>query len=317
MVEFNGAVYSYVHNLQGDIVGIVDSAGSLVVEYKYNAWGKPLSTTGTLADTLGKRNPFRYRGYGYDEETGLYYLQNRYYMPKFGKFCNADSVTNLCVESDINCCNLYSYCINSPTNRFDVEGNWSLPNWAKVVVGAVATVAAVAVTVVTGGTALPVIASVAASTVVGGAIGYATGGVEGMKEGLANGFMAGGLMSLGGSMLSASIRAVRTARQGITIGRNMVKVNSAAGLTNTATYSNGALWGPLRTSYYSAIKYVFGAEAANKLSLICNEIYIRTMKALGAVIYDSGLNGEREAGIFYAMEKAVLEGYERLINMVG
>ena len=74
-VEFNGTVYTYLPNLQGDIVGILDNAGTLVVAYEYDAWGKPLSTTGTLADTLGKRNPFRYRGYVFDEDIGLYCLQ--------------------------------------------------------------------------------------------------------------------------------------------------------------------------------------------------------------------------------------------------
>ena len=61
-----------------------------MVEYKYDAWGKPLSTTGTLADTLGKRNPFRYRSYIYDEETGLYYLETRYYNPEQCRFLGAD-----------------------------------------------------------------------------------------------------------------------------------------------------------------------------------------------------------------------------------
>jgi len=63
MVEYNSAMYSYLHNLQGDIVGIVDAEGTLVVEYKYDAWGKPVSTTGSLAGTLADLNPFRYRGY--------------------------------------------------------------------------------------------------------------------------------------------------------------------------------------------------------------------------------------------------------------
>ena len=66
-VEFDGEIYRYVHNLQGDIVAIVDAAGNLVVEYKYDAWGKLLSATGTLAATRGKWNPFRYRGYVYDD----------------------------------------------------------------------------------------------------------------------------------------------------------------------------------------------------------------------------------------------------------
>ena len=71
-------MYTYLHNLQGDIVGIVDNAGALVVEYKYDAWGRKLSVTGSLSGTLGRRNPFRYRGYVWDEETGLYYLDSRY-----------------------------------------------------------------------------------------------------------------------------------------------------------------------------------------------------------------------------------------------
>ena len=83
-------MYTYLPNLQGDIVGILDSGGALVVEYKYDAWGKPLSTTGTLADTLGKRNPFRYRCYVFDEETGLYYVRSRYYIASLARFLNVD-----------------------------------------------------------------------------------------------------------------------------------------------------------------------------------------------------------------------------------
>lgn len=63
MVEYNGTVYRYVHNLQGDIFGILDSEGTLVAEYKYDAWGKPISNTGSLKTFLGELNPFRYRGY--------------------------------------------------------------------------------------------------------------------------------------------------------------------------------------------------------------------------------------------------------------
>ena len=74
----------------GDIVGVLDGNGNVVVEYKYDAWGKFLSITGTLKTTLGLRNPFRYRGYVNDEETGLYYLRSRYYNPAVGRFVNAD-----------------------------------------------------------------------------------------------------------------------------------------------------------------------------------------------------------------------------------
>ena len=70
-VEFEGVKYRYLHNLQGDIVGIVDAEGNLVVEYKYDACGKPIYEAGSLLSTLGSLNPFRYRGYVWDEETCL------------------------------------------------------------------------------------------------------------------------------------------------------------------------------------------------------------------------------------------------------
>ena len=81
MVDFNGTKYMYLHNLQGDIVGSLDASGQLVVQYRYDAWGKPLatSTLTTAYTTLANLNPLRYRGYVYDTETGLYYLRNRYY----------------------------------------------------------------------------------------------------------------------------------------------------------------------------------------------------------------------------------------------
>lgn len=72
------------------MTGLVNSSGTQVVAYTYDAWGNPLTTTGTMADTLGKLNPFRYRGYVYDTETGLYYLGSRYYNPETGRFISAD-----------------------------------------------------------------------------------------------------------------------------------------------------------------------------------------------------------------------------------
>ncbi len=77
LVSHNGVTYSYLYNLQGDVIGLVDNAGSLVVEYKYNAWGSIIGRAGSLAETLGKLNPFRYRGYVYDEETWMYWLKSR------------------------------------------------------------------------------------------------------------------------------------------------------------------------------------------------------------------------------------------------
>ena len=119
-VRYNGTIYSYIHNLQGDIVGIIDTDGNVVVEYKYDAWGKALSTTGTLAGTLGNLNPFRYRGYIYDEETGLYYLRSRYYNPVFGRFTNADLY--ICSQTSTNAHNIFAYCKNQYINCADMSG---------------------------------------------------------------------------------------------------------------------------------------------------------------------------------------------------
>ena len=120
VVEFNWVPYAYVHNLQGDIIAIVDSAGTKVVEYKYDAWGKPIAKTGSLANTLGTLNPFRYRGYVYDEETGLYYLNSRYYSPFWCRFANADMQIN-CL-GDIAGKNIYCYCNNMPIISIDRDG---------------------------------------------------------------------------------------------------------------------------------------------------------------------------------------------------
>ena len=72
-VLYNGTEYFYLKNAQGDITGMVDTSGSQVVSYSYNAWGDPVSTEGSMKDTLGAVNPFRYRSYVYDAETDLYY----------------------------------------------------------------------------------------------------------------------------------------------------------------------------------------------------------------------------------------------------
>jgi RHS repeat-associated protein len=102
-----------VRNAQGDITGLIDNAGNLVVSYTYDTWGKLVSTTGSLASTLGVKNPYRYRGYRYDTETGLYYLQSRYYNPEWGRFVNADDSGILEVDQDsLIENNLYVYALN-------------------------------------------------------------------------------------------------------------------------------------------------------------------------------------------------------------
>ena len=126
---YNGTIvsendYLLVSNIRGDIIGIYDSNGTRVVTYVYDAWGRILSTTGTGANTIGVYNPFRYRGYYYDTETGFYYVSSRYYDPEIGRFINADGYVS--TGQGVLGYNMFAYCGNDPVNRKDPTGQfWS------------------------------------------------------------------------------------------------------------------------------------------------------------------------------------------------
>ena len=122
IVQFNGTKYGYIHNLQGDVIGLIDSNGTEVVKYVYDAWGKILSTTGSLASTLGAIQPFRYRSYVFDQETGLYYLRSRYYNPTWQRFVNSDTIL---------CENTFYYCCDDPVNLVDKNGRYATSAFVK------------------------------------------------------------------------------------------------------------------------------------------------------------------------------------------
>ena len=107
--------------LQGDIVGLIDSTGIRKVNYSYDSWGRPVSMTDNSGTGAGSLNPFRYRGYFYDEETGFYYVSSRYYDQEIGRFINEDKQLNNLFG--ITGLNLYSYCLNNPINKIDLAGN--------------------------------------------------------------------------------------------------------------------------------------------------------------------------------------------------
>ena len=126
---YNNATYYYEKNLQGDIVAILDGSGNTVVEYTYDIWGKLVSITGTLADTVGAINPLRYRGYYYDTETQLYYLQSRYYSPDLMRFISQDDPVFSNAQGQPLGSNLYVYCLNNPVMNDDLEGNAPFLGW--------------------------------------------------------------------------------------------------------------------------------------------------------------------------------------------
>jgi len=119
-MEYNGNTYYYFYNAQSDVIGLYDDNGNIVVSYEYDAWGYILSTEGSMTSTLGQDNPFRYRGYYYDSESGLYYLNSRYYDPEVGRLVNVDGYISTGQRYNSN--NMFSYFGNNPVSRMDPTG---------------------------------------------------------------------------------------------------------------------------------------------------------------------------------------------------
>ena len=116
--------YNVVTNSQGDVIAIYNWNGTqLVASYSYDAWGNCTITQDTTG--IGALNPIRYRGYYYDSEIGMYYLQSRYYDPSTGRFINSDkpevlTATPMSVADK----NLFAYCDNNPITRIDFDGEF-------------------------------------------------------------------------------------------------------------------------------------------------------------------------------------------------
>ncbi len=126
-------VFYYVYNLQGDVVGLMNAAtGNIVAKYSYDAWGN-CTVTNASGWTVGNNNPFRYRGYYYDVESGFYYLQSRYYDPAICRFINADGLAS--TGQGFIGTNMFAYCLNNPVNGRDPSGycsDWIKKQWEKI-----------------------------------------------------------------------------------------------------------------------------------------------------------------------------------------
>ena len=131
--SYNGTMYFYVKNLQGDVVRIIDLAGTEVASYVYDAWGNIKDTKGD--STVRELNPIRYRGYVYDTETSLYYLQSRYYDPFTGRFLNADIYCDTGTSTPLST-NMFAYCENNPISNAD-EGGYIAANVIGAVIGGI------------------------------------------------------------------------------------------------------------------------------------------------------------------------------------
>ena len=232
-----GTVTNYIVRctLSSDVDQIFDTKGSLVARYIYDTWGSTLSVTDAsgkaITDPLhiANINPIRYRGYYYDAETGLYYVNSRYYDSEINRFINADDIDQLGADDSPLSYNLFAYCMNNPVNRFDVNGNWSLPNWAKITIGVAAIAVGTIATVATGGAAVPVLVAslkIAATSAAIGAIsgagvsavshrmttgswkGAGKAAVTGAINGACDGFMWGGITA-GATFTTVAAKGIR------------------------------------------------------------------------------------------------------------
>ncbi len=152
-IRYKGADYYYIRDGLMCITGLVDANGTAVVNYFYDSWGRMLNITGSLAASLGKDNPYRYKGCYYDDETGMYYLKSRYYQPEICRFISAD--VYIATELNMNGSNMYSYCKNNPVMLMDSDGSFAILAIAgaflaekatSMIVGAVVNVATTAIT---------------------------------------------------------------------------------------------------------------------------------------------------------------------------
>ncbi len=192
-VKYNGTYYYYLYNGQGDVVKLIDGDGVTQVEYTYDTWGA-CSVTGSLANTLGAKNPFRYRGYVYDTETRLYYLESRYYDPETGRFISADTLMST-GQSALGY-NMFAYCLNNPVNMSDTMGTFSLSTLfsgiSLISIGVAAI--AVAATILTCGAAAPLMVGVAAVTATAGAATVINGTAEVVESVTGYNYVRDGLM---------------------------------------------------------------------------------------------------------------------------
>ena len=196
--------YYFAFNAQGDVIGIYEFSGRLMATYDYDEWGN--CTVNVLAadnnghavdspDHIAYANPFRYRGYFYDAETGFYYLNSRYYDPGTGRFVNGDSLLQTHGGSVL-ATNMFSYCENNPCGHSDSNGKWAgLDDLIAAAAGAIVGVASQLISDVVASALTGYWQFSSWETYVGAAVGGAVGGVVSLYASPVVGAAVGGGVS--------------------------------------------------------------------------------------------------------------------------
>ncbi len=219
---------------------------------------------------IAELNLFRYRGYYYDIETGLYYLNSRYYDPEIGRFINADDISYLDPES-INGLNLYAYCVNNPTNLSDETGcawwDW-LISGLQIVVGAVLVATGVG-------------AGFGAMLIAGGTIGLISNAVGSA--------IGGGIGSVvnGGGAISTGISLFSYGPIGIIAGIGLIAVGAATAIMGTNEIARGITghnyiqeWTGMSDSLYSGL--YLGFNLASSIGTIAARLGMRSISSINS-----------------------------------
>ena len=252
-MSYNEQNYFFHKNAFGDVVRIYGSDALLVAEYVYDAWGNhkiyaPNGQEITDATHIANLNPFRYRGYYYDTDMQLYYLNSRYYSPRACRFVSADDIDVATDNylSTLNGLNLYTYCLNNPIMYTDPSGHLAEWLW-KLIIGTSFILIGALVTAATAGamtsfwavfgsallsSAMQVGTSVAIGVAVNGIVNLSNGNnfFDNIGDTIASSYMWGGILSGASQLLSGGFRFLR-AKTGFK-GLNTAKVGllSADGL---------------------------------------------------------------------------------------
>ena len=251
-------LYYYVLNAQGDVIALLNANGTLAASYNYGAWGN-YSVHGadgkktTDPTFIGHINPLRYRGYYYDRETRLYYLQSRYYDFANCRFINADTFATTDANGLLSA-NMFAYCENNPIMRTDESGEFF-----NTVIGAVvgatfgAVSAAIAGTSIWGGALSGAVSGAIAGFGVDVAMATVATGPVGVAVAATATFFAGGIGSIVGDAIEAKANGQSFQLGSVdTLGRAAI-----AGVANVVT-------GGLNTAVGKATGEVFNKSLSLK-----------------------------------------------------
>ena len=233
----------------------------MVAKYLYDAWGNCTISGESTNTGVAAANPIRYRGYYYDDDTGLYYCNARYYSPKWRRFISPDSTSYLAPES-VNGLNLYCYCNNDPVNKIDPSGRFAISL-----------------------TMLGLIIGAAIGATAGGVIAYKAAQNQGAEGWELFGWTMAGIVGGGiiGGALGAGLGALVTKATGV-IGFSITKgsimsVKSVTLLGNMSSYTN--LAGNVGAGYYHISRNLLKG-ASNVYQWTKNLQYIKDAVSLGS-----------------------------------